>query len=136
MPPQQSSTHSSRNLTAYYKTTLGAFFLAIGLVVVLASLWITFQVGENLIVVAVLGMLLLGFGYYCLHRPCFVLEPRQLTVYNLLGLTTKRYTFESWEFVKADSRRIYIDQNGITIKVSVFPWLVNTEDWTAMRKLL
>ncbi|MGD1865230.1 MAG: hypothetical protein ACFB0D_11800 [Phormidesmis sp.] len=131
-----SSTRPPRQLTAYYKTTLGALFLASGLLAVLYSLWMTLQVGTNLIILAVVGALLLGFGCYCLHRPCFLLEPRQLTVYNLLGLTTKRYTFESWEFVKADSRRIYIDENGITIKVSVLPWLVNTEDWTTMRKML
>jgi len=107
-----------------------------GILVVLISLWLTFQAGTNLILLAVFGLLLLGFGGYCLRRPCFLLEPRQLTVYNLLGGTSKRYTFESWEFVKADSRRIYIDEDGITIKVSVLPWLVNTEDWTTMRKML
>jgi len=69
-------------------------------------------------------------------RPYFLLEPRQLTVYNLLGTVTKRYSFESWDVVKADSRRIYIDNAGITIKVAVAPWLVKSEDWLAMRQLL
>ncbi|MEL7223785.1 MAG: hypothetical protein AAF810_13010 [Cyanobacteria bacterium P01_D01_bin.36] len=129
-------THSPRNLTAYYKTTLGAFFLIGGLSLVIGSLWVTFQVGANLLLLAILGTLLFIFGCFCFRRPCFLLEPRQLTVYNLIGLKKKRYTFESWEFVKADSRRIYIDENGITIKVAVLPWLVKTEDWMAMRKML
>ncbi|NJM98635.1 MAG: hypothetical protein HC800_17090 [Phormidesmis sp. RL_2_1] len=76
------------------------------------------------------------FGFYCLNRPYFLLEPRQLTVYNLLGLVSKRYTFDSWDVVKADSRRIYIDDAGITKKVPVAPWLVKPDDWLAMRKLL
>ncbi|MGD1898054.1 MAG: hypothetical protein ACFB16_13995 [Phormidesmis sp.] len=125
-----------QNLTAYYKTTLGAFFLISGVLLVLYSLWLLSQPAGSTFALLGIGLLLFAFGFYCLHRPCFVLEPRQLTVYNLLGLMTKRYTFESWEFVKADSRRIYIDENGITIKVSVFPWLVNSDDWTAMRKML
>ena len=129
-------THSPRNLTAYYKTTLGAFFLIGGLSLVIGSLWVTFQVGANLLLLAILGTLLFIFGCFCFRRPCFLLEPRQLTVYYLIGLKKKRYTFESWEFVIADSRRIYIDENGITIKVAVLPWLVKTEDWMAMRKML
>ncbi len=133
MPP----THSSRKLTAYYNKTLGVLFLGSGLLVALYSLWATFQLEQNLLLLILLGGVLFALGCcFCLRRPCFLLEPRQLTVYNLLGITTKRYTFESWEFVKADSRRIYIDENGITIKVRVLPWLVDSEDWTAMRKLL
>lgn len=102
----------------------------------LIGLWMTLRSDTNLLSLVVIGACIAGFGGYCLRRPCFLLEPRQLTVYNLLGLTTKRYTFESWEVVKADSRRIYIDENGITIKVSVMPWLVNTDDWQTMRKML
>ena len=83
-----------------------------------------------------MSVLLFLFGFYCLRRPYFLLEPRQLTVYNLFGLVTKRYTFTSWEVVKADGRRIYIDDGGITQKVPVAPWLAKTDDWLAMRKLL
>lgn len=77
-----------------------------------------------------------GFGCYCWRRPYFSLDTQRLTVYNLLGMEKKRYTFDSWEFVKADSRRIYIDDNGITKKVPVTPWLVRREDWAALRSLL
>ncbi|MEL7071301.1 MAG: hypothetical protein AAGN15_22005 [Cyanobacteria bacterium J06581_3] len=132
MQPNRSQQH----LTAYYKTTLGIFFLVGGLLIALYSFWIVFQGNSSLFLPAILGLVIAAFGACCLKRPCFLLEPRQLTVYNLLGLATKRYTFDSWDVVKADSRRIYIDNNGITIKVSVMPWLVNTEDWIAMRKLL
>ena len=125
-----------QNLTAYYKTTLGVFFLIVGLLIVFYTIWLFSQPSGTSWPLALIGVLLFFFGCFCLRRPCFVLEPRQLTVYNLLGITTKRYTFDSWEVVKADSRRIYIDRNGITIKVSVFPWLVNSEDWTTMRKML
>ncbi|MEL6939758.1 MAG: hypothetical protein AAFO84_11260 [Cyanobacteria bacterium J06598_1] len=131
------SNRPAQHLTAYYKTTLGIFFLVSGLVLALFSLWKGYQPDQSIdFPIIGLGVLLFTFGGYCLNRPCFRLEPRQLTVYNLLGLTTKRYTFESWEFVKADARRIYIDENGITIKVSVFPWLVKAEDWTTMRNML
>ena len=130
------SNRPAQQLTAYYKTTLGAFFLVSGAIIALYSVWMVFQGSGSFWMLAVAGLLLFVFGCYGLRRPCFLLEPRQLTVYNLLGLTTKRYTFESWEFVKADSRRIYIDENGITIKVSVLPWLVNSDDWVEMRKML
>ncbi|KPQ37353.1 MAG: Uncharacterized protein family UPF0005 [Phormidesmis priestleyi Ana] len=126
-------------LTAYYKITPGLFFLVGGGTGFLISLWLAFNT-QSMAAQALLGALLfvsvLAFGIYCLKRPYFLLEPRQLTVYNLLGTVTKRYSFESWDVVKADSRRIYIDNAGITIKVAVAPWLVKSEDWLAMRQLL
>lgn len=131
-----SPNHPSQNLTAYYKTTWGAFLLILGLAIALYSLWLITQPSGTSIPMVIVGLATFVCGCYCLHRPCFRLEPRQLTVYNLLGVTTKRYTFDSWEVVKADNRRIYIDRDGITIKVSVSPWMVNSEDWTAMRKML
>ena len=120
---------------AYYKTTLGALFAVIGAAGLAFSLWNANQTSRfsPLILVAAL---LFCFGLYCLNRPYFLLEPRQLTVYNLLGLVSKRYTFDSWAVVKADSRRIYIDHDGITKKVSVLPWLASTKDWVAMREML
>lgn len=123
---------SQQHLTAYYKTTLSIFFIACGAVGTLASIWMA----KALSLAAVLGALVVLFGLYCLHRPYFSLEPRKLTVYNILGLVKKQYTFDSWDVVKADSRRIYIDDDGITKKVPVAPWLVKSEDWLAMRKML
>jgi hypothetical protein len=135
MQPNRSEPH----LTGYYKITLSLFFIVGGGVGLAASLWFASHT-EGFVFQAILGALLflsiILFGVYCLNRPYFLLEPRQLTVYNLLGIVTKRYTFESWDVVKADSRRIYIDDEGITKKVSVAPWLVKTDDWLAMRKLL
>ena len=120
---------------AHYKTALGAILAVIGAISFAFSLWTAIQTSRfsPLLVVAVL---LFGFGLYCLNRPYFLLEPRQLTVYNLLGTVSKRYTFDSWEVVKADSRRIYIDDDGITKKVSVLPLLASTEDWLTMREML
>lgn len=135
MQPRRSEPH----LTAYYKITPSLFFLVSGGLGLAAVLWIAFQ-DQSISVQAVIGALLfltvVLFGIYCLERPYFLLEPRQLTVYNLLGAITEQYTFDSWDVVKADSRRIYIDDKGITIKVSVAPWLVKADDWLAMRKLL
>ncbi|MGB7250838.1 MAG: hypothetical protein WBC73_18025 [Phormidesmis sp.] len=122
-------------LKAYYKTTLGFFFLAGGGLSMGFGLWIAIKAGVfSPFLFAGAG--LLAFGCYCLRRPYFLLEPRQLTVYNLLGLVSQRYTFDSWDVVKADSRRIYIDNDGITIKVPVAPWLVKTNDWLTMREML
>lgn len=129
------SQSSQHHLTAYYKKTLGLLFLIAGAAGLATSLYLLTQ-GNMLPLLALLCVLLCLFGFYCLRRPYFLLEPRQLTVYNLLGIATRRYTFESWEFVKADNRRIYIDDNGITKKVPVAPWLVTPDDWTAMRSLL
>ena len=98
--------------------------------------WSATQVGDGLSPFVGLAVVFFGFGCYCWQRPYFLLEPQQLTVYNLLGMEKKRYTFESWEFVKADSRRIYIDDNGITKKVAVVPWLVRSDDWAIVRRLL
>lgn len=130
---------SEMRLTAYYKITLSLFFLMSGGLGCLVSLWIAMN-DQSIATHAFLGALLflsvVLFGLYCLRRPYFLLEPRQLTVYNLFGIVTKRYTFESWDVVKADSRRIYIDDDGITKKVPVAPWLVKSDDWIAMRKLL
>ena len=123
---------SQQNLTAYYKTTLSIFFIICGALVIIASLWIV----KTLSLSAVLGVLFILFGLYCLHRPYFLLEPRRLTVYNILGIVKKQYTFESWDVVKADNRRIYIDDDGITKKVPVAPWLVKAEDWMAVRRML
>lgn len=127
---------SSQRLMAYYNKMPGAFFLAGGVVGTAYYLWSATQIGHSLSPFIGLAVGFLGLGYYCLQRPYFLLEPQQLTVYNLLGMEKKRYTFESWEFVKADSRRIYIDDNGITKKVPVTPWLVKAGDWAAMRSLL
>ncbi|MFK8185682.1 MAG: hypothetical protein AB8B99_20085 [Phormidesmis sp.] len=124
--------HSQQNLTAYYKTTLSIFFVVCGAFAIIASILIA----KTLSLMTVLGVLVILFGLYCLHRPYFLLEPRKLTVYNILGLVKKQYTFESWAVVKADNRRIYIDDGGITKKVPVAPWLVKAEDWLAMRKML
>jgi len=123
---------SQQNLTAYYKTTLSIFFIACGAAGIVASVWMA----KTFSLPAVLSGLVILFGLYCLHRPYFLLEPRKLTVYNILGLVKKQYTFDSWDVVKADSRRIYIDDEGITKKVPVAPWLVKAEDWLAMRKML
>ncbi len=135
MQPRRSEPY----LTAYYKITPSLFFLVSGGLGLAAVLWIAFQ-AQGISVQAVLGALLflavVLFGLYCLKRPYFLLEPRQLTVYNLLGVVTNQYIFDSWDVVKADSRRIYIDDQGITIKVPVAPWLVKADDWVAMRKLL
>ncbi|MGB3766916.1 MAG: hypothetical protein WA947_10180 [Phormidesmis sp.] len=129
------SISSQQRLTAHYKTTLGALLAVGGAVGFALSLWNASQTSQfSPLIVA--GVLLFCFGLYCLNRPYFLLEPRQLTVYNLLGIVSKRYTFDSWEVVKADSRRIYIDNDGITKKVSVIPLLASTKDWIAMRELL
>lgn len=125
---------SPKRLTAYYTTTLGICFLVGSALGLGASLWLASK--ASVLPLAALCILVFVFGCSCLNRPYFLLEPRQLTVYNLLGLVSKRYTFESWEVVKADSRRIYIDNGGITIKVAVAPWLVKTDDWMTMRKML
>ena len=129
------SIRSQQRLTAYYKTALGALFAIIGAVSFAFSLWTVTQTSQFSPLLAV-SVLLFAFGLYCLNRPYFLLEPRQLTVYNLLGTVSKRYTFDSWEVVKADSRRIYIDDDGITKKVSVLPLLASTEDWLTMREML
>ena len=115
------------------------FFLVSGGLGLAVVLWITFQdrgISFQAVLCALLFLTVALFGVYCLERPYFLLEPRQLTVYNLLGVVTKQYSFDSWDVVKADSRCIYIDDKGITIKVSVAPWLVKAEDWLAMRELL
>ena len=130
------SVDSSQYLMAYYNKTPGILFLASGVVGTAYALWSATQIGNNLSPLVGLAAGFFGLGFFCLQRPYFLLEPQQLTVYNLLGMEKKRYTFESWEFVKADSRRIYIDDNGITKKVPVAPWLVKRDDWAAMRSLL
>jgi hypothetical protein len=131
----QTVVGSEQRLTAYYKTAIGASFLVGGGLSVLISLWLASKT-NSLSPMVLIGVLLFLFGCYCLRRPYFLLEPRQLTVYNMFGVVTKRYTFDSWDVVKADSRRIYIDDGGITKKVPVAPWLVKTDDWLTMRKLL
>ena len=122
-------------LLAHYTTTLGISLLTVGAIALLVSVGMAMQ-SQGSFLLVIFGLLFLFLGVYSLNRPYFLLEPRQLTVYNLLGMKKKHYTFESWEFVKADNRRIYIDDNGITKKVPVAPWLVNTEDWRTMRNLL
>ena len=131
MPPNS----PQQPLLIYYKTTLGISFLIIGAIALAFSIWMAVQ-SQAFSALALLGLIILVFGVFCLNRPYFLLESRQITVYNLLGMEAKRYTFESWEYVKADSKRIYIDDNGITKKVAVAPWLVKTDDWTAVRNLL
>ncbi|MEM8502365.1 MAG: hypothetical protein AAF716_04350 [Cyanobacteria bacterium P01_D01_bin.1] len=128
--------HSSQHLMAHYNKLPGVFFLAGGVAGSVYSLWMATQIDAQLSPFFGLAVASVGLGFYCWQRPYFLLEPRQLTVYNLLGMEKKRYSFESWEFVKADGRRIYIDDNGITKKVAVAPWLVKQEDWAAMRNLL
>ena len=127
------SGSSQQPFKAYYKTTLAVFFWLSGIVGCLLSFW--FGIWAAFLLVAT-SILLFLWGFYCLRRPYFLLEPRQLTVYTLFGLVTRRYTFVSWEVVKADSRHIYLDDGGITKKVPVTPWLVKSADWAAMRKLL
>ena len=129
------SIRSQQRLTAHYKTTLGALLAISGAACFAYNLWNVSQGSQFSPLIAV-GALLFFFGLYCLKRPYFLLEPHQLTVYNLLGNVSKRYTFDSWEVVKADSRRIYIDDDGITKKVSVLPWLASSEDWLTMREML
>ena len=126
---------SQQPFKAYYKTTLAVFFWLSGSVGCLLSFWVFGKTWEAFLLAA-MSILLFLFGFYCLRRPYFLLEPRQLTVYTLFGLVTRRYTFVSWEVVKADNRRIYLDDGGITKKVPVTPWLVKSADWAAMRKLL
>ena len=101
----------------------------------LLSFWL-FSKPWAAFLIATVSILLFLLGLCCLRRPYFLLEPRQLTVHTLFGLVTRRYTFVSWEVVKADNRHIYLDDGGITKKVPVTPWLVKSADWTAMRKLL
>lgn len=133
-------SHSpQQRLTAHYKTTLGALVSISGGIGLVFGLWSMAQTNpqsDYLSAISALGAVLFLFGLYCLNRPYFLLEPTQLTVYNLLGRVSKRYTFESWAVVKADSRRIYIDDDGITKKVPVSPLLVSTEDWITLREML
>ena len=144
LPPLLSSRHCStvfmsssshEQLTARYKTTLGVLLALGGAAGVALSLW-SFSQGNQLSPIIIFPALLFFFGLYCTNRPYFLLEPRQLTVYTLLGSVSKRYQFDSWDVVKADSRRIYIDNDGITKKVSVLPLLASSEDWVAMREML
>lgn len=124
-----------QHLTAYYKKAVGGVLLAGGglcAVFGLSAVVQTRQVSS----LAAIGILVFLLGWVCLRRPYFLLEPQQLTVYGLFGLPTRRYTFESWDVVKADNRRIYIDDEGITRKVPVIPWLVKTSDWLTLRELL
>ena len=133
------SNSPQQRLKAHYKTTLGALFSITGGIGLAFSLWSMAQTNPSanyLSSLSALSAVLFLFGLYCLNRPYFLLEPTQLTVYNLLGRVSKRYTFESWAVVKADSRRIYIDDDGITKKVPVSPLLVSTEDWLALREML
>ena len=133
------TTRPEPHLTAYYTITLSLFFLVSGGVGIVVSIWAAINItppSSQPVLSALLCVMVMIFGLYCLNRPYFLLEPRQLTVYNLFGVVTRRYTFDSWEVVKADSRRIYIDDEGITKKVPVAPWLVKSDDWTSMRKLL
>ncbi len=137
--PFMPTTRPDPHLTAYYTITLSLFFLTSGGIGVGASIWANVHItpsSSQPILSALLSLMVMIFGLYCLNRPYFLLEPRQLTVYNLFGVVTRRYTFDSWAVVKADSRRIYIDDAGITKKVPVAPWLVKSDDWTSMRKLL
>ena len=129
------SNSPQQRLKAHYKTTLGALFSVSGGIGLAFSLWSMAQTNHFSSLSAVSAVLFL-FGLYCLNRPYFLLEPTQLTVYNLLGRVSKRYTFESWAVVKADSRRIYIDDDGITKKVPVSPLLASTEDWITLREML
>ena len=129
------SAGSQQRLTAHYKTTFGVLVLVGGALSLIVGLSVILQ-GGGLSPLAPLGALLLLVGSYCVRHPYFLLEPRQITVYRLFGIATKRYTFESWEVVKADDRRIYIDDDGITKTVPVMPWLVNADDWRTMRKML
>lgn len=129
-------TRSSRHLTAYYNKMPGVLFLVGGAAGIAYYFWIATKIGSQLSPFVGLAVISLGLGCYCWQRRYFVLEPKQLRVYNLIGMEKKRYTFKSWEVVKADSRRIYIDDNGITKTVAVAPWLVRGEDWAAMRSLL
>ena len=129
------SISSQQCLTAHYKTTWGALLAISGAAGFVLSLWNAAQINHFSPLIGV-AALLFCFGLYCLNRPYFLLEPHQITVYNLIGIVSKRYTFDSWEVVKADSRRIYIDDDGITKKVSVLPWLASSKDWIAMRELL
>ncbi len=126
---------SQQPLKAYYKTTLAVLFWLSGSAGFTLSFWIPAK-AQTAFPFAAISMLLFLFGFYCLRRPYFLLEPSQLTVYNLFGGVRKRYTFDSWDVVKADNRHIYIDDEGITKKVPVAPWLAKTDDWAAMRKLL
>lgn len=130
------SIRSQQRLTAHYKTTLGVLFATSGAAGIAYSLWSASQSNQFSLFVVLAAALLFLFGLYCLKRPYFLLEPRQLTVYSLIGSVSRRYTFDSWEVVKADSRRIYIDDDGITKKVAVLPWLASSEDWLTMRELL
>ncbi|MBE9060875.1 hypothetical protein [cf. Phormidesmis sp. LEGE 11477] len=127
---------SSQRLMAYYNKIPSTLLLAGGIAGTAYYLWSATQIGNSLSPLTGLAVGFFGLGCYCLQRPYFLLESQRLTVYNLLGMEKKRYTFESWDVVKADSRRIYIDDNGITKKVPVTPWLVKGDDWAVMRSLL
>ena len=129
------STRSPKRLTAHYKRPLGAFFLGGGSLSLVIGLSVLLRDG-GLSPLIPLGVLFLLVGSYCVRHPYFLIENRQITVYRLFGIATKRYTFESWDVVKADNRRIYIDDGGITKTVPVTPWLVNNEDWQELREML
>ncbi|CAN5807258.1 hypothetical protein BH23CYA1_BH23CYA1_17140 [soil metagenome] len=124
-----------RHLTAYFKTAVGGSLLAGGGLCTVFGLSAGVQ-AHQVSTLAAIGVLVSLLGWVCLRRPYFLLEPHQLTVYGLFGMPTRRYTFESWDVVKADSRHIYIDDGGITKKVPVLPWLVKTGDWLTLRELL
>ena len=127
--------HDPRHLTAYYKGAVGGSLLASGGLCMAYGLSAVVQAREISSLGAIGGLVFL-LGWVCLRRPYFLLEPHQLTVHGLFGMPTRRYTFESWDVVKADSRHIYIDEGGITKKVPVLPWLVKKSDWLALRELL
>ena len=129
------STRSPKRLTAHYKRTLGILFLAGGGISLILGIGLLIK-GSGLSPLVPLGALLLLVGSYCVRHPYFLIENRQITVYRLFGIATKRYTFESWDVVKADDRRIYIDDGGITKTVPVTPWIVNSEDWRELREML
>ena len=131
----QTDQPDPRHLTAYYKKAVGGSLLVSGSLCMVFGLSKAVQ-AHQVSPLAAIGVLVALLGWVCLRRPYFLLEPHQLTVYGLFGMPTRRYTFESWEVVKADNRHIYIDDGGITKKAPVLPWLVKTGDWLALRELL
>lgn len=120
---------------ARYSLGLGLTCLLLGAATTCLSLWVMLLNGQFSSAIIV-GVLLIGIGILHLSRPYFSLAPNRLTVYNLLGNTVKRYSFESFGHLTIEKGSLYIENSDKSREmVKINRWMVKSADWEKLQQI-
>jgi hypothetical protein len=115
-------------MKVYYKKVIGMGLAVSAGILLLLNLFLI-SLGEiNAISLAL--VVLVGFSSFSyLTKPYFELRENELALFNVLGMVIKRYHFEKIGDFQVTNEKIFLDQNGKSVRVKLSKSLARPGGW-------